>query len=247
LAQLRENSSVPMYRQLEALLREQIQRGELKVGERIPSEVQLCERWDISRITTRQALAELERDGLLERVPGKGTFVRKPQGRVTRLTRLAGFRENMEALGLEPSYETLKASKERVSLEVATRLQSTRTKAFVIERTLLADGEPIGIHTSYLPLWVVDQGRGGSLTREALNRGSLYRAIETDGVRLQRADEIVEPSIAGKEEARRLGINEGELTLRVDRTVYDSEERPVEYVILTYRADHYTYRIQLHR
>jgi GntR family transcriptional regulator len=247
LAQLRENSSVPMYRQLEALLREQIQRGELKVGERIPSEVQLCERWDISRITTRQALAELERDGLLERVPGKGTFVRKPQGRVTRLTRLAGFGENMEALGLEPGYETLKASNERVSLEVATRLQSTRTKAFVIERTLLADGEPIGIHTSYLPLWVVDQGRGGSLTREALNRGSLYRAIETDGVRLQRADEIVEPSIAGKEEARRLGINEGELTLRVDRTVYDSEERPVEYVILTYRADHYTYRIQLHR
>jgi GntR family transcriptional regulator len=247
LAQLRENSSVPMYRQLEALLREQIQRGELEVGGRIPSEVQLCERWGISRITTRQALAELERDGLLERVPGKGTFVRKPQGRVTRLTRLSGFGENMEALGLEPGYETLKADKERVSLEVATRLQSTSTKAFVIERTLLADGEPIGIHTSYLPLWVVDQARGGSLTREALNRGSLYRAIEIAGVRLQRADEIVEPGIAGKEEARRLGINEGELVLKVKRTVYDSEEHPVEYVILTYRADHYTYRIQLHR
>ena len=236
-----------MYRQLEALLREQIERGELKAGERIPSEVQLCERWGISRITTRQALAELERDGLLERVPGKGTFVRRPQGQVTRLTRLSGFGEDMVALGLEPGYETLKASREPVPEEILGRLQITGAKAYVIERTLLADGEPIGIHTSYLPLWLLGQATEGSLSREALTRGSLYRAIESTGVKLQRADEIVEPAIAGEEEARRLGVKEGELVLKVRRTVYDSGERPVEYVILTYRADLYTYRIQLHR
>jgi GntR family transcriptional regulator len=240
------NSSVPMYRQLEALLREQIERGELKAGERIPSEVQLCERWAISRITTRQALAELERDGLLERVPGKGTFVRRPQSQVTRLTRLSGFGEDMVALGLEPGYETLKASRGPVPEEVLSRLQITRAKAYVVERTLLADGEPIGIHTSYLPLWLIGQATEGSFSREALTRGSLYRVIESTGVRLKRADEIVEPAIAGEEEARRLGVKEGELVLRVKRTVYDSGERPVEYVILTYRADLYTYRIQLH-
>jgi GntR family transcriptional regulator len=235
-----------MYRQLEALLREQIVRGELKAGERIPSEVQLCERWGISRITTRQALAELERDGLLERVPGKGTFVRRPQSQVTRLTRLSGFGEDMVALGLEPGYETLKASRGPVPEEVLSRLQITGAKAYVVERTLLADGEPIGMHTSYLPLWLIGQATEGSFSREALTRGSLYRVIESTGVRLQRADEIVEPAIAGEEEARRLGVKEGELVLRVKRTVYDSGERPVEYVILTYRADLYTYRIQLH-
>jgi GntR family transcriptional regulator len=247
LAQLVGDSSVPMYRQLEALLREKIDRGELQVGDRIPSEAQLCEQWGISRITTRQALAELERDDLLERVPGKGTFVKKPQGRVTRLTRLSGFGENMEALGLKPGYETLKADKERVSLEVASRLQSTSGKAFVIERILFADGERIGSHTSYLPLWIVGQAPEGSFTRDALNRGSLYQAIENTGVSLLGADEIVEPDTAGEVEARRLGMREGDLVLRVKRTVYDSEGRPVEYVVLTYRADRYTYRIRLQR
>jgi GntR family transcriptional regulator len=247
LAQLVESSSVPMYRQLEALLREGIERGELQVGDRIPSEAQLCDRWGISRITTRQALAELERDGLLERVPGKGTFVKKPQGRVTRLTRLSGFGENMEALGLKPGYETLKADREPVPLEVAGRLQSAGGEAFVIERILFADGERIGSHTSYLPSWIIGQAPEGSFTRDALNRGSLYQAIENAGVSLLGADEIVEPDTAGEVEASRLGVREGDLVLRVKRTVYDSEWRPVEYVVLTYRADRYTYRIRLQR
>jgi GntR family transcriptional regulator len=247
LAQLVESSSVPMYRQLEALLREKIDRGELQVGDRIPSEAQLCDRWGISRITTRQALAELERDGLLERVPGKGTFVKKPQGRVTRLTRLSGFGENMEALGLKPGYETLKADREPVPLEVAGHLQSAGGEAFVIERILFADGERIGSHTSYLPSWIIGQAPEGSFTRDALNRGSLYQAIENAGVSLLGADEIVEPDTAGEVEASRLGVREGDLVLRVKRTVYDSEWRPVEYVVLTYRADRYTYRIRLQR
>jgi GntR family transcriptional regulator len=153
----------------------------------------------------------------------------------------------MVALGLEPGYETLKASRGPVPEEVLGRLQITGARAYVIERTLLADGEPVGIHTSYLPLWLIGQATEGSFSREVLTRGSLYRVIESTGVRLQRADEIVEPAIAGEEEARRLGVKEGELVLKVKRTVYDSGERPVEYVILTYRADLYTYRIQLHR
>jgi GntR family transcriptional regulator len=153
----------------------------------------------------------------------------------------------MVALGLEPSYETLRASRGQIPEEVIGRLQITGAKAYVIERTLLADGEPIGIHTSYLPLWLIGQATEGSFTREALTRRSLYQVIESTGVRLQRADEIVDPAIAGEEEARRLEVKEGELVLKVKRTVYDSEERPVEYVILTYRADLYTYRIQLHR
>lgn len=236
-----------MYRQLGDLIRKRITYGHLVVGERLPSEAQLGERFGVSRITVRQALAELERDGLLERIPGKGTFVRRSAKKIERLTRLSGFGENMVALGLEPSYETLRVGREQVPEEVIGRLQIAWTKAYVIERILLADGEPIGIHTSYLPLWLVGHAPASAFAREALGQGSLYRAIEGTGAVLQRADEIVEPGIAGEEEARRLGINEGEQVLKVKRTVYDPDERPIEYVILTYRADRYSYRIQLQR
>lgn len=247
MTRLQENSAVPVYRQVETLLRERIEQGELKVGERLPSEAELCRRWGISRITVRQALTELTREDLLERVPGKGTFVRSAQLQVARLTRLSGFGENMRALGLEPGYKTLRAETEHAPGEVVARLQDTGATAFVIERTLMASEEPMGLHTSYLPLWVVSRMPEGSITKEALNRGSLYQAIEKTGLKIYRADETVEPSVARSEEAERLALEEGELVLKVKRTVFDNEERPVEYVILTYRADRYSYRVQLHR
>lgn len=247
MTRLQEHSPLPVYRQIEQFLRDQIERGELQIGERLPSEAELCKRWGISRITVRQALVELQRDSLVERVPGKGTFIRNQRPPVKRLTRLSGFGENMRALGLQPGYETLNAQTESVSDEVIARLQDTGSSAFVVERTLMAGSEPVGFHRSYLPLWLVGHMPEGSLTKQALGSGSLYQAIEKAGVEINRADEAVEPKIVEKEEASSLGLEEGSLALQVKRTVFDTNQRPVEYVILVYRPDRYSYRVQLHR
>lgn len=243
---IQADSSVPMYQQLARLLRERIERGELRVGDRLPSEAQLGKNFGISRITIRQALAELERDGLVTRVSGKGTFVQQRVPRVERLTALTGFGENMAALGLKPGYRTLRAERERVSPEMADRLQTTTSSVFVVERVLLADGQPVGKHKSYLPLWIVDQAPPGAFTPETLSQGSMYRYIEQAGARLYRAVETVEPALADADEARDLAIEPSSLVLRVARTVYDPVARPIEHVLLTYNANLYTYRVVLY-
>lgn len=246
MAEVIANSSVPMYRQLANLIRERVRRGELERGARVPSEAELCGAYSVSRITVRHALSELERENLLERIPGKGTFVRRDTGRVERLTRLSGFGENASGLGLVAGYETLRAEEGKVPLEVSERLGTPRGRAFVVERVLLADGRPIGAHLSYLPMRIVE-GAAGAFSRRSLDRGSLYAAIEGAGGVLHRADEIVEPALAGAEDAEKLGVEEGDLLLRVTRTVYDPDGRPLEHVIITYVSDAYTFRQRLFR
>lgn len=236
-----------MYRQLHDLIRSQIEHGELKASERIPSEAQLGTGFGVSRITVRQALAELEREGLIDRVPGKGTFVREPARKVERLTRLSGFGENMAALGLSAGYETLQAEETLVSAEIADRLRVAGRRAFVVRRKLFADGRPVGVHVSYLPLWLVQRAPEGTFGSESLERHSLYRVIEGMGVELVRAEEIVEPVLLGAREAAQLDAEEGDLALKTRRTVYDSNDRPIEYVIILYRADSYTFRIELYK
>lgn len=248
MGRIRAESAVPMYRQLAEILRGRISAGEVSSGDKIPSEAQLSENFGISRITVRQALAQLENDDLLERVPGKGTFVKVNTARVERLTRLSGFGENMSALGRTVGYRTLSAGESTVDAEVAGRLQSADGRAYVIRRVLLADGKPVGMHVSHLPIWLAARDRDGLLfTREALDRKSLYEAIEECGVRLHRGEETVEPGIADNDEAKTLQMPEGNLLLRVNRITYDPDDQPVEYVLLTYRADSFTFRLRLFR
>lgn len=248
MGRIRTESAVPMYRQLAEILRARISTGEVSSGDRIPSEAQLSEDFSISRITVRQALAQLENDGLLQRVPGKGTFVRANTVRVERLTRLSGFGENMSALGLTVGYRTLYAAESMVDAEAAEHLQSADGRAYVIRRVLLTDGKPVGMHVSHLPVWLATRDRGGRLfIREALDKRSLYETIEECGVRIHRGEETVEPGLADKDEAETLQMPEGNLLLRVKRITYDSDDQPVEYVLLTYRADSFTFRLRLYR
>lgn len=242
---IQANSAVPMYRQAANYFRQRIQRGELTEGDRIPSEVQLCELLGISRITVRQALSELEGDGLLERIPGKGTYVQRRPTRLERLTGLTGFGENATARGLKPSYQVLSVDVAPARFDVAQAL-TVSDDVLVVSRILLAGGQPVAVHTSYLPLWVVAQAAPGRFTEESLSTSSLYQAIIEAGIDLVRADEIVEPGVATPEQAAHLRMSEAGLVLRVIRTTYSSDARPIEYVILTYRADLYSYRVTLY-
>lgn len=247
MAEIVVNSPVPMYRQLSDLIRGRMKRGELTCGARLPSEAELCEAYSVSRMTVRTALAELERENLLERIPGKGTFVRRDAGRVERHTRLSGFGENASECGLRAGYRALRAAEEEVPLEITDRLGTSESRAFVVERVLLADGNPVGAHLSYLPLWIPRNAAPGKFSRESLDRGSLYAAIEQAGGILERAEEVVEPALAEAADAEKLETEEGALLLRVTRTVYDPDDRPLEHVVITYRSDVYAFRQRLFR
>ncbi len=241
-----QKSPTPKYRQLADLLRSQIAGGMFTPGDQLPSEAQLQGEHGISRITIRQALADLEREGLLSKVPGKGTFVQK-RAHVDRITRLTGFGENVVALGMEPGYRVLRAEPAVIRADIAFRLQIPPSKGFLIERQLLADGDLVSAHVSYLPPWVVRRVGPDMLSAESLGQGSLYRIIEAAGIRIHRADEIVEPALASAVDARKLDIDAGELVLRVTRTMSDPDGAPIEHVLMVYNTARYTYRTSLVR
>lgn len=241
------DSSVPMYRQLADLIRGRIQRGELDRGARISSEAELCETYSVSRMTVRTALSELEREHLVERIPGKGTFVKRDTRRLKRHTRLSGFAENATGSGLRAGYIALRAGEESVPPDIANQLGISELRAFVVDRVLLADERPVGAHLSYIPLWIPESATPGAFSRETLNHNSLYAAIEEAGGMIDRAEEIVEPNVADVGDAEKLETEEGALLLRVTRTVYDPDDRVLEYVVISYRPDVYTFRQRLSR
>jgi GntR family transcriptional regulator len=241
------NSVTPLYRQLTDLLHEQIASGALADGARLPSEAQLGERYGVSRITIRQALADLERRGLLERAPGKGTFVRRRPQPIQGLTRLSGFSENAAAAGFVAGYRVLAAGEREVTPEIAERLELPEPRAYVVERVLLANDAPVGMHASAIPPAIAARVQPGALSREHLGHGSLYAAIESAGVTLLRAVETLEPGYAGDEQGAHLGLEPNALVQRVRRTVFDAEGRPVVFEADTYRPDAFTYRVELYR
>ena len=244
---LKADSAVPMYRQLAAQIRARIVSGELGDGDRLPSEAQFGERHGVSRVTVRQALADLERDGLLERAPGKGTFVRAPRQPLQGLTRLSGFSEHARAAGMAAGYRVVRVGEERAPVEVARRLGLEERTAYVVERVLLANGRPVGMHASWLPPWLTREARPGALSADALANGSLYAAIEGAGIEIERAEERLEPALADAAQAEALGVEPGTLVQRVQRTVWDREPRPVIVESDTYLPEAYTYRVELYR
>ena len=244
---LKMNSAVPMYRQLAELLRAQITSGEIGDGQRLPSEAQLGETYGVSRVTIRQALAELERHGMLDRAPGRGTFVRVPRRPLEVLTRLSGFSEHARAAGMTAGYRVIRAEETLAPEEVARQLELNEPRAFVVERVLLANGLPVGMHVSWLPLGIVKRAQPGTFTGEALGAGSLYSAIDAAGVDLHRAQERLEPARVNGHQAEALGVEPGTLVQRVHRTVWDRQERPVLIESDTYLPDAYTYRVELYR
>ena len=241
------NSAVPLYRQLADLLRARIADGALRDGDRLPSEAQLGEAHGVSRITVRQALAELEQSGVLVRAPGKGTFVCTRPRPIEGLARLSSFSENARAAGREAGYRVLRVGEADAPREVSSRLGITDRRVFVVERVLLANGSPVGVHASHLPLWLARQAPPGTLEPDALARASLYAAVEAGGVALHRGEEWLEPALAGEEGAQRLELEPGSLVQRVRRLVYDAWERPILFEVDTYRPDAYSYRVELFR
>ena len=216
----------------------------MEEGAQLPSEARLGDEFGVSRITVRQALAELEQKDLVQRVPGKGTYVRRSEQKVERITRLSGFGENMAALGLTAGYRTLHAEEVAAPADVADRLSVSGRKSYLIDRVLLVEGAVVGAHVSYMPMWLVNNAPE-AFDKETLQTGSLYAAVKKAGSSVYRAEEIVEPLRLDLAEAKKLETEEGTLALQIRRTVYNIKGQPIEYVTITYRADSYTFRLEL--
>lgn len=243
--EVQRQSPVALHRQIRNILRSNIRSGLLKPGD-VTSEQELAAEFGVSRITIRSALARLAREGLVVRVPGRGTFIAdlrklEPQSALT------SFSENMTALGKHPAHRTLAVAETAATPEAAAALQvEPGDPLLAIERLLLADNVPMAVMTAHLPPWVYGPMRG-LFTATELDRSSLYELLESKlGIDLWVATETVEAQRAG-DDGKHLDVGTEDLLLVVERRTTDPLGKTVEVTRLRYRADLYRYQTQLYR
>lgn len=236
-------SKAPLYFQLKERVREQIEAGILKPGDKLPSERELSLSYGMSRMTVRQGLTELANEGLLYREQGKGTFVALPkisQG----LMKLTSFTEDMLRRGLRPGGLVLSLGVVEANHHTAAALDlGEERRVYRFERLRLADDHPMALEITHLPYHLFPD-----LAGEDLSNRSLYAILESKyGVRVERASQSLEPVVANHYEAEILGIAPGAPLLLLERVTYSAGERPVEYVKSLYRGDRYKFVVELSR
>jgi GntR family transcriptional regulator len=214
----------------------------LPPGSPIPTERSLAAEFDVSRTTVRQALADLTVEGRLLRVQGKGTFAAEPK--VAQRLQLSSYTEDMRAQGREPSSQLIDISEIPAEGELTTLLGvRSGAKVLRMQRLRLADGEPMALETTHLPL-----GRFRGLRKYLTPGGSLYQVLrERFDVEMGHAEETIETALAGPHEAELLGADVGMPMLLLSRHSFDTAERPVEWVRSVYRGDRYKFVAELNR
>lgn len=238
---LDRNSFVPLYEQIQQRLRQMINSGEISPGSPVPSERELSEDYGVSRMTARQALRTLRQDGLVYRERGIGTIV--TERKVDVHTRnLIGFTEDMLQRGLHPSSQLKLMKREGASQTTADTLGIKQgDEVFHLERLRLADGTPMAFESNY-----ISAGLCPNLDEHDLEKESLYHVLAREyGIRMQRAEEVLEAARASRHEATLLSIKSGAPVLCVRRIIYSDANNAIESVRTLYRADRYraTFRI----
>jgi GntR family transcriptional regulator len=220
--------------QIEDWLAEMISAGRLAPGDRMPTEHDLAEWLDVSRMTLRHALASLARRGLVTRAVGRrgGTFVAEPKLEQDRTT-LAGFSEQLRRHGMVAGARVLSATERAAGPVSAAALGlSDGDPVYEVRRVRLGDGQPIGLERSVFPAAAFP----GML--DCRLDGSLYDLLdERYGQRPCRARESLEPVTAGVREAEALEVREGAPLMQVERTAYGQAGQPVEFARDLFRGD----------
>jgi GntR family transcriptional regulator len=236
-------NGIPLYYQIETVLRKKIVSGELPSMSPLPSEESLAKEYGVSRITVRQALSILEQDSLITRHRGKGTFVSE-RSRFVEPQRLTGFMEDLISMGVKTKTKVLELATIEVPENVRERLElNTPGQAIRAKKVREIDGKPFSYVINYFP---ADIGRKIK-KKDLLAKPALTILEENLGVQIAEAVQTVEATIADAEVAQLLDVRVGEPLLKAERTVFDRKKRPVEHVSTLYRSDKYYFTVELKR
>jgi GntR family transcriptional regulator len=239
-------SGVPAYRQVADELRRRIRDGIYAPATQLPSERELSELFGTSRVTIRQAIAELRSEGLIIAEHGRGLFVR-PQRNVQRLSRSRlSTSERQAGRGTFLTDATQHGFTPRVEVEIRHESADDRTahlldldqhaNIVVRDRLMFADDRPVQIAVSRLP---ADLIRGTPIEQEDTGPGGIYARLDELGHRPTHFTEIVSARMPRPEESSALQLSGGTPVLLITRIAYDTNNRPVEVNDMVLAADHY--------
>jgi GntR family transcriptional regulator len=237
-------SRVPYYVQLKEFLKEGIESEALRPGDRLPSEAELCGRFDVSRVVVRQALAELVYEGLIVREQGKGSFVAQPKISEALVQRLTGFHQDMAELGLRPTSKVLRQEVIPASIVLARHLDvETRTELIVIDRLRFVKGEPLVFVSTYIPRRLFPQLLGIDLRHR-----SLYDVLRQEaGLVITRGRRWIEAVAASARQATLLKVQKGAPLIRLESVSFLADGTPIEYYDAIHRSDRARFEVDLVR
>lgn len=231
----------PLYTQLEELLRQKMESGGWLAHQAIPSEQELSTQFGLARMTVRHALSRLVQDGLLYRVPGKGTYVAEPK-LVSPALGLSGLRDQLQQGGYETETRLLVAEERPADLIVARHLNLLPGQpVYVVQRLRLANQVPIASDTSFLPSHLFP-----GLPDYDLGSRSLYHVLQHEyRVVPRRGREILEASVVKETDAGTLQVSPGTGLFRLQIEMFTDADMCFEYVQVLIRGDRVRLRIDL--
>jgi GntR family transcriptional regulator len=237
----RANSSVPAYQRIQLAIRRRIEAGHLRVGDVVASERDLAKLHQVSLMTARHALAYLEREGVVERRRGIGTFVAAPKIHFNKLT---SYTEQMASRGMKAGSKVLSAKILSEEHEAAARLSQPPTAGILkLERLRQAADEPFALETCYL-----SAADFPGLLDEPLGRESLFAVLERDyDTQIGYADEEVDATAADARTAELLNIPKRDPLLRIRQVIYSNKGKAIMYVLGFYRSDRHNLVIRRFR
>ncbi len=235
---LDRSSPVPLYFQVARQIEEAIERGELRPGTRLDNELELADRFGLSRPTMRRAIQELVAKGLLVRKRGVGTQV--VQGQVKRTVELSSLFDDLAKSGQSPTTAVIRHETVPAEDDLVTLLGLPPGEPLVaLERLRSAAGEPLAILANWLPVGVAP------FDDEQLESRGLYELMRSVGVHMRIASQRIGAQAATATQARLLGVRRGAPLLTMERTTYDDTGRAVELGRHVYRPETYSFEMTL--
>lgn len=242
--QFQEDSDKSMHEQLFQYFEHLIKSGELREGDALIPETEICGILGVSRTTVRQAIAKLVEEGLVKRVRGQGSFVTKKK-MDRRISSLYNFTENMRQLGKTPSSAVLYAGVDFADNAIRLRLNLPRTQEYVfrLNRIRLADSQPVLIENTCIPYYMCE-----GIERNDFSRESLYRVLEEQyALKLYHATETIEAVLITDAEAELLKCPAGSLGYRITRVSHLDTGFVFEYTSSITRADQCRFQLELYK
>ncbi|KAB7708208.1 UTRA domain-containing protein [Bacillus aerolatus] len=236
MEKLNPKDPVPLHIQLRNKIEGLINEGHYQ--DKIPSERQLMDEYEVSRSTVREAVSHLVREGIVEKVHGKGTFI-SSKAIQEWLGSLTSTTETIRKMGMAPgarlvTHGTIIPPNDIIE---ATGLDT----AYFIKRVRYANDIPLAIELQYYPVEI-----GEKLAELDIDKGTLFDLIEENlGIKLAEAEQLITSSFLTTEDAELLGVSDSLNVLNTERKLMDQSGRLIEYYVASFRSDMYSFRMKL--
>ena len=235
-------SGRPRHEQISDWLRNRIEQGTYEVDEKLPSEKQLGDRFDVSRVTVRRALQTLESEDYIYRRQGLGSFVKERRA-AQGLVRLTDFAQDMAQAGLEASSRVEHHAPETPPPAVAVHLATDDQTVMRLDRLRLGDGRPVAFDRTWLPMFYAQLLEGHDLEEE-----TIYHILEAEyDIPVLRGHYRITAANADAPSADLLGVDAGEALLLIERLSLTEGDKRVYFQRRYYRSDRVAYELELAR